>query len=744
MRIFHINLLLLAMLACAPCGGFAKSQAQGPPGERDIVILYSYGDGIPAYQQATRAFLSVMIEAGLSANNLFFEYLDLERKNDSVHLRNLRTLFLHKYAGRNIGLVVTVHRRALNFILCEGAGLFPGSPVLSYLGPDVVENPCTDRPVAVLPLKVDIHGTLELALKLFPQTERVVFINGAGEGEKRLYLEAQRVFEQWRDALIFQYTHDLGIEEILRYVAGLPPRTIVLYGIVFRDKNGGTFVPEDVADRIAKAANAPVFGMYNTIFGNGILGGLAINFEMEGARAARAAIEILRGELLLAAPVNVLSTETIPMFDSQQLKRWGLKETLVPRETVFVNRPFSFWDEYKYHSVVTALFLLVQFIFIVGLMIQKRQRKLAEDSLRQKTEELDRFFNVSADLLCIAKSDGSFLRLNPAWEKILGHSREALAASRFFDFVHPDDLESTGSAFAAGEAERSLVYFENRYRCRDGSYRWLEWTAAQAKNLIYAAARDITERLKAETEARHRKDELAHLSRIAIVGEMATSLAHEINQPLTAIHSNAEAAKRFLGGAEPDVDEVLQILDDIIRDDRRASEVIRKVRSLVKKEDSREEPLDLNKVIREVVELIRGELMGQELAITLDLQQSLAPVHGDSIQIQQVLLNLILNGAAAMRNAPRDLRKLIVRTSMPDSRSVKAFVRDFGTGIDENNIERLFEPFYTTKPEGLGMGLSISMRIITAHGGTLEAWNNREGGATFAFTLPAYREDPSC
>jgi hypothetical protein len=295
MRIFCTRFLLLAMVMCAVCGGFAQAQTQGPAGGMDVVVLYSYGDGIPAYQQATRAFLSVMIEAGLSANNLFFEYLDLERKNDSVHLRNLRTLFLHKYAGRNIGLVVTVHRRALNFILCEGKELFPGSPVLSYLGPDAVENGSTERRVALLPLKVDIQGTLELALKLLPQTERVVFINGAGEGEKRLEFEARSVFEQWGEALIFEYTHDLSIEEVLRHVAVLPARTIVLYGIVFRDKNGGTFVPEDVADLISKAANAPVFGMYNTIFGNGILGGSAINFEMEGARAARFAIEILRG-----------------------------------------------------------------------------------------------------------------------------------------------------------------------------------------------------------------------------------------------------------------------------------------------------------------------------------------------------------------------------------------------------------------------------------------------------------------
>jgi two-component system sensor kinase FixL len=227
-----------------------------------------------------------------------------------------------------------------------------------------------------------------------------------------------------------------------------------------------------------------------------------------------------------------------------------------------------------------------------------------------------------------------------------------------------------------------------------------------------------------------------------MMGELTTSLAHEINQPLTAILSNAEAAQRFLSQASPDVGEVQQILEDIIRDDRRANEVVRKVRALVKKEKLRDEPLDLNEVILVIVDLIRADSLLQGLSIATDLSPRLAAIHGDGIQLQQVILNLILNGAAAMRNSPSGQRRILVRTAMLDGRTVKAFVKDFGTGIDENNIERLFEPFYTTKPEGLGMGLSISQTIIKAHGGTMEAWNNREGGATFAFTLPAQQGDP--
>jgi PAS domain S-box-containing protein len=404
-----------------------------------------------------------------------------------------------------------------------------------------------------------------------------------------------------------------------------------------------------------------------------------------------------------------------------------------------VNREFTLWD-FKYYIIGVLAFVFAQSMLIAGLMMQKRRRRSAEQLLWQKTEELDQFFSVTLDLLCIANTAGYFLRLNPAWETILGYKREELMTKRFLDFVHPEDLVSTQGALSVLASQQTLVDFENRYRALDGSYRWLAWSAAPAGSLIYAAARDITERLKTEAEDRQRREELAHVGRIATMGELTASLAHEINQPLTAILSNAEAAERFLSQPQPDIGEVRQILEDIVRDDRRASDVVRKVRALVRKEKPREEILDLNKTIQEVVGLIRGESILQGLSITMNLSPDLKMIQGDRVQLQQVILNLILNSADAMRNAPQAQRKIILSTAMQDGGTVKASVTDFGMGIHENSMDHLFEPFYTTKPEGLGMGLSISQRIIRAYGGILKASNNPEGGATFAFTLSAYQE----
>jgi two-component system, LuxR family, sensor kinase FixL len=246
---------------------------------------------------------------------------------------------------------------------------------------------------------------------------------------------------------------------------------------------------------------------------------------------------------------------------------------------------------------------------------------------------------------------------------------------------------------------------------------------------------------QAQLESRRRRVELTHLTRVATLGELTASLAHEINQPLAAILSNAQAAQRFLSGSARDLDEVRDILEDIVRDDKRASEVIRRLRELLRRQGTRNEPLHVDDVIRDTLRLVRGDLIVRQVTVATELAHGLPPVLGDRIQLQQVLLNLILNGCDAMMNLEPNARRLEIRTQKQDDRFVRVSVRDFGIGLDQNQLARLFEPFYTTKPEGLGMGLSISRSIIEAHGGLLRAASNPDQGATFHFELPIEHGD---
>jgi C4-dicarboxylate-specific signal transduction histidine kinase len=223
------------------------------------------------------------------------------------------------------------------------------------------------------------------------------------------------------------------------------------------------------------------------------------------------------------------------------------------------------------------------------------------------------------------------------------------------------------------------------------------------------------------------------------MGEMATSIAHEVNQPLFAIVSNGQTAKRLLDRQQPDVDEVREALTDIVNDGNRASDIIKHVRSLVRKEQPATEQLDLNRVAHEAIQFIEPEIRKRGLTLKTDLAEDLPQVMGSSIEIQQVILNLIINGAQAMRDSDYEPRELLVRTALENG-SVELAVEDGGIGFDEEVGGRLFEPFFTTKATGTGMGLAINRTIIEAHGGRIWAKSNSERGATFYFRLPALTE----
>jgi signal transduction histidine kinase len=275
---------------------------------------------------------------------------------------------------------------------------------------------------------------------------------------------------------------------------------------------------------------------------------------------------------------------------------------------------------------------------------------------------------------------------------------------------------------------------------------WVQYRWYVAGALLIIAAQSATivalivqrrRRQRAEREARQQRAELAHVGRVSLMGELAAALAHELSQPLTAIYANASAGLRALRQGQHDAAELGEILDDVIKDQTRAAEVLRHMRRMVKKETDLEfAAVDVAAVIAEVVALVRNDAALEHVEITLQVEPGLPPVLGDRVQLQQVLLNLLLNALDAMKAVPRRAR-IVALHARSEGEMIEVAVRDRGRGIAANNVERVFEPFYTTKGEGLGMGLSICRSIIQAHGGRLWAVNNAEGGATFCFTLPA-------
>jgi C4-dicarboxylate-specific signal transduction histidine kinase len=253
---------------------------------------------------------------------------------------------------------------------------------------------------------------------------------------------------------------------------------------------------------------------------------------------------------------------------------------------------------------------------------------------------------------------------------------------------------------------------------------------------VLGVARDVTERKLAELAAERDRAALQHMTRVSTLGQLSASIAHQLNQPLAAILSNAEAARQLLAREPVDRAELAEICDDIVRSDHRAAEVIRRLGELFRRGELERKPVDVNELLRESLELARTDLSMRRVGLVTALEASLPPIQGGRVQLQQVFLNLIVNAADAMNDTKEEKRRLEVRAESvgPD---VRISVRDSGTGIAPDDLKRLFDPFWSTKPDGMGMGLAVCRSITEAHQGTLIALNNPEGGATFCVTLPA-------
>jgi two-component system sensor kinase FixL len=253
---------------------------------------------------------------------------------------------------------------------------------------------------------------------------------------------------------------------------------------------------------------------------------------------------------------------------------------------------------------------------------------------------------------------------------------------------------------------------------------------------VLASVVDVTERSRLEQATARQRDELAHLSRVAMLGELSGSLAHELNQPLTAILSNAQAAQRFMAQSPPRTDKLAEILTDIVKANHRAGAVIVRLRSMLRKEESKRLVLNLNHVVEESLRLLRSDLLARHVTVQSDLAERLPSIEGDRNQLQQVLLNLLMNGCDAMEGQATD-RRLTVRTQQTGQATVEVTVSDRGLGIPVADLDRVFDPFVTTKAQGLGLGLTICRSIVEAHGGRLWATNPAQGGATLHCELPA-------
>ncbi len=341
--------------------------------------------------------------------------------------------------------------------------------------------------------------------------------------------------------------------------------------------------------------------------------------------------------------------------------------------------------------------------------------------------------------------DGSFRYISPSVERITGFKAEEFMGDPgfFLKLLHPQDRILWDQHDKDMHEARSHGELQFRITNRNGKVRWIEHVCHPVVDKagqylgLRASNRDITAQKEAEEEARRHLRELSHMARLTTIGELTAALAHQLNQPLAAILSNAQAGKRFLGWESFDVDEIRDILSAIIAEDTRASDIIKGLRNLLRKEDVPMTAINIIDMIKESVSLMKSEADAKDISLVLDLDSGRPLVLGNRIQLQQVLLNLIANGFDAVLLQGSRQREIVIRTSRQDAKMIRVEVEDSGLGIEDDKLDKVFEPFYTTKPWGMGMGLAINKKIVENHGGRIWAKNVSNGGAVISFTLPA-------
>jgi PAS domain S-box-containing protein len=412
------------------------------------------------------------------------------------------------------------------------------------------------------------------------------------------------------------------------------------------------------------------------------------------------------------------------------------------------NRPWNS-DELDFVETVAAQASLA--LMKLNLL---REREKAEAELRESETRFRLLYDQTPSMFFTVDREGVVRSLNSFAVEHLGYAASALVGQSVLKIVHPEDRNVvTGhltACFAEPGAVRKLAF---RKIHQNGSTIWVKEFARVVEGPDGASAfivcEDVTEsraneeaarqsderRRRAEEEVRIQRDELAHALRITTLGELTASLAHELNQPLTAVATNAQACRRMLNaGAHEDLEEILA---DICQDATRAGDVVHRLRTLLQKGEPERTPLDINHLVAGVATLVRHDFERARIAVRLTLGEGLPPVPGDAVQLQQVILNLLLNACDALAALPDGKRELYVVTSWEPPDSVAITVRDTGVGAPHADLTKLFEPFVTTKPQGLGLGLSISRSIVEAHAGRIWATRNEGPGLTLHVELPA-------
>jgi signal transduction histidine kinase len=596
-----------------------------------VLLLHSFRTALPINSDYTNGIVKGLNVGGDLRLELDTETLDLSRiDEDENYVRNLQQIYRLKYQTRPPDLIIATYTPALRMLLRHGDELFPGVPIV-FCGADVSileAGPLPSRVTGVSSNR-DFAGTLEMMARLQPDMRRVAVVVGTSTLDNEWERDARRELEPYRHRFEFNWLRGLPLATLTETVRALPPHTGVLFVIQLADRDGVPQVPQQVAKALAESASAPIYGLWDTLMGTGILGGRLVSIERDSVAAGRIARRVLMGESPSRIPITAVERNDA-FVDARQLDRWNIDESVLPPGTRVMFREPTTWEEYREAIVIAGGVMLGQSAFIVALLINRRRLRQAETLLRREHES----------------------------------------------------------------------------------------------------------RAHAEGVQRRLRDRLRIAERQSTLGAMTAGIAHEIGQPLIAIKNYAQAARRYVPADSSHGPKLTELLAEVDSEAGRAGSIINKIKRLLTSGRVEAVALQLRPALEDVIAAMRPELENYGCVIEHRLPDA-CPVLADPLQVQLVVANLLRNAIDAVDSLPDDReRRVTVSVEPPDARMVEVRVADTGPGVPTSDLDSIFNPLYSTKEAGMGIGLATCRKIIEAHGGRIWCTPNPCGGAIFHFTLP--------
>jgi signal transduction histidine kinase/ABC-type uncharacterized transport system substrate-binding protein len=770
------------------------AQAAAP---KRVMILNPYSRDTAPFAVVAAAFRSTI--ATELREPIDFREIPLDLAHISESGEQALVAFLEERLAENpVDLVVPLGGAGASFAARHQDRLFRETPiVLVGAEPRMIPPGLLGKNVTLVTQPINLPGMIGQILAMKPETKRIAVVLGASEIERKWADECRREFSSFADRLEFIWLDGLTLADSLDRCSKLPPDTFIFYGLFIEDADGIPCAESQTLLRLQEVANAPVFSICMSDIGLGSIGGQVFRDTEIGEQAARVAARILRRESPDAIPPLILGPGT-PVYDWRELRRWKIREANLPAERIMRFREPEFWERYRWPVIGVTSLGLIQAALIAGLLINRAKRRRGEEATALIADISSKFVNIPASEVDREIHDAQHricklldIDMSVLWQwdnhapglftATHIHSlaagpqppmqmeadnfpwvRQEILSGRAVVLRSLDEMPDEASKdretarlsgirsslclplSLGGDEPIGILCFNTSRKERSWQPDLIERLKLVAEIVANALARkkadhDLRESAEAKRLAMQQtielRDTLAHTGRVSLLGQLSSALAHELSQPLSAILRNAEAAEIMLQQAAPDIEELRAIVDDILRDDQRAGGVINKLRSLLGKGELKLQPLDPSEVISDVLALLRSDATVRHVQLDKDIEPGIPRVLGDRIHLQQVLLNLIVNAIDALTELGGVDRTVRVSACLIEPATVEIRVCDNGPGIPEEKIARLFEPFYTTKTTGMGMGLPVSKTIIEAHKGKLTAENRPDGGACFFFTL---------